>query len=64
MTHVLNEINVTITGRRVRIDVLLDAKGLDKLRDWIGAFKTLIEDEGDPGDSGEQATGLDEADLS
>lgn len=50
MTHVLNDINVTITGRRVRIDVLLDAKGLDKLRDWIDALKTLIEDESGPDD--------------
>ena len=43
---VLNDINAEIFGGLVRINVLLDAKGLDKLERKIQALRMLIEDDG------------------
>ncbi len=41
----LNDINVEIFGQHVRINVLLDSKGLDKLKRKIEALQTLISDD-------------------
>lgn len=47
----LNDINAQIIGRLVRIDVMLDARGLKRLKKKIDAIMTLIEDE-DESDGG------------
>ena len=50
---ILNQINVEIVGRHVRIkDVLLDKDGLEKLKRKIEALQTFIEDN-DDGDADE-----------
>lgn len=51
----LNDINAEIFGGLVRINVLLDAKGLDKLERKIQALRMLIEDDG--ANEGDQQNG-------